>query len=356
MAHRKLTGCAVRTQSRRAGFTLIELLVVIAIIALLIAILLPALGEARRTARLAICGSNYKQFGVATQSYSTDYQDRIFGFTWKPNSNNGVDPNEPEAAGLLNALNWMDAAVNQAIYIIRKRGDRPGFPVPASWIPHVLYTRLVLQDYLAQRIPERMVVCPEDQNRLTWQNWRDFDAGAFIPLQPNPGDPAQRRWPYSSSYQPPPAMYDNSPPAYRVFQSITHNTYAYYPAGTKLGGNRKIADVSHPSSKVALHDEFGRHFGTRTPYFIVKSCRQPLLMFDGSVSVRYTRDANEGSIPSNGVNGDPVQLQYTNGGARPWDPEPVNWPVDAGPAYYRFTRGGLRGIDFGGEEIHTNAY
>lgn len=62
---------------QRRGFTLIELLVVIAIIALLIGILLPALGRARETARDIRCRSNIRQITTALMVYATDYNGRF---------------------------------------------------------------------------------------------------------------------------------------------------------------------------------------------------------------------------------------------------------------------------------------
>ncbi|WP_428389038.1 type II secretion system protein [Mucisphaera sp.] len=79
-----MTDRAGSYRSRR-GFTLIELLVVISIIAALMGLLLPALGQARQTAKTLACATNLRQIGMGWQAYWMDWDDRFpeFGGVWK---------------------------------------------------------------------------------------------------------------------------------------------------------------------------------------------------------------------------------------------------------------------------------
>ena len=88
---------------RRSGFTLVEMLVVIAVLAVLIALLLPAMQGARESARRVQCGNNLRQIGLATAAYVARNDEELpFGAQW------GNGPTQNRGTGLARLLPFLE--------------------------------------------------------------------------------------------------------------------------------------------------------------------------------------------------------------------------------------------------------
>jgi len=307
------------------GFTLIELLVVIAIIAVLIGLLLPALGSARASSRALVCSSNMRQLGVGATMYADDNRGVIPALWWRGNQK----PDTPYA-DLQNPFSDKNGVAFQALHIIRERSGNTNATAGSNWFSNLWFTHLVYLDYMTGNPEEPVAVCPDDAEQIERAETpaEDFFDGTI-------------RRKYESSYETSVFTYSHDK-ARGGLQPLGQSSggYGAFDRDPDYLVNRKMTEVSFPSSKAWMFDTFARHQnGGEDKLFMEPGTSQPILFFDGSVSRRDTDDSNPGFEPRNPTGADPSLIEGFDG--------------ELHPGVFRWTRGGLRGIDFGGKELDT---
>ena len=353
----------VVVERRKNAFTLIELLVVIAIIALLIGILLPALGQAQLSAKNVLSQSNMRSLNTGAANYAADNRDRIFSYTWRAGetyilpSGQTRRPNSDQQAA---------ADQNQEI-LMRVTGRVTGITKIRNFsarLPHRRYSHLVLLDFLTDVQPEQSAASPFDRNLLNWQAdplayQEDGSGFPYADGQPAdsgydtdgnwPNQAVVQRWPFAATYQMVPAAWNTDGiNGALTYAPVADSPHLFTGSNAVPLGRRKFTQVAHSSGKVMMFEEFDRFTDKRGLYFAYPEAKPNLAFFDGSVRSELTADSNAGWNPL--TPGQDWLQTYV-----PLDTFPLpKGGLRDSTLYcqrFRWTRYGLQGIDFGGSDI-----
>ncbi len=337
---------------RRAAFTLIELLVVVSIIALLIGILLPTLGEARRQAGIVSCVATIRSNSQGMAAYTSDNQDRL------PSSppgtgNNSGGPNTGEAGRpAINFANRLDGGLNGWKFTPAERSAGVQYWTDAN---ATIATRVGIEafwfiafgNYMTETRGDAMLqepfISPTDRpTRSVWNAYRT------VPIADRVADPDQ-----PGKYLEVPTYWYILPALYRkeIFSldgplnpqssgggsvESPQQARAFHRANTIQFTSNKVAFYQF----VTTHDRGVRTFWNVTGVNNGKGPSISITMFDGSAKNVKVADENQVIQPRDDLNQDagPTSVPLP----APWHSPSFNGP---GPTYFRFTFGGLAGRD-----------
>jgi len=348
-----------------------DLIVLVAAAGLVVCLGGVILGHNRVAAGLTGSQANLRQLGRASGAWVEDHEGRLPGYDWE--GSDGFPPRRYDIGGGQYALarNNLEGAQVQLAAILRKltgrfNGEDTRILVNFDRVPHRRYLHLPMTEYLGGTQPDPVAVSPLDTHLQDFQanplDYPSLPGGAgpdFVPEANWARSQVINRWPFASSYQS--TVYAWSPSRPHPTDGLAlvpapDDSLLFLVRNPQGFAPRPLSGVRFPSLKAFMFEEYdySQGLGVNGRIFADPEASVNVLFFDGSARRIATADANPGwdaSDPCNMSISAPRRHRAIDTRFFP------DYPPDAlYPGYYRWTRGGLEGIDVGAGEINTSAW